>query len=75
MLKLLSGVVLTITSSPHGGEDFGLGRREYVAVRTGEEVGTRIGRARMIEGRSQRCGGLSLLDILFCAVVYLIFNL
>ena len=54
-MKLLSGVIWTIPSSPHGGEDFGLGRQGWVAVRTGEEVGIRSDRARMIEGWIQQC--------------------
>ena len=49
-MKLPSGVIWIITLSPHGGEDFGLGRQGWVAVRTGEKVGIRIGRARTIEG-------------------------
>ena len=47
------------------GEDFGLGRQGWVAVRTGEEVGIRIGRARMIEEWLQQCESVSLSDLLF----------
>ena len=46
---------------PHGGEDFGLSRQGWVAVRMGEEVGIRIGRARMIEGWPQQCESVTVI--------------
>ena len=38
---------------PHDGEDFDLDRQGWVAVRTREEVGIRVGGVRMIEGWQQ----------------------
>ena len=43
-VKLLRGVMLTITSPTHGGEDFGLGRQSEIAG-----SGTKIGRTRITE--------------------------
>ena len=64
-MKLLSGVMLTITPLTHGGKDFGLGRRGQIAVGVGEEAETRIGRARIIEGLRQQSERVILVGLSF----------
>ena len=61
-MRLLSGVMLTILSPTHDGEDFGHGRQGQIV---GVGVGTRIGRARIIEGWRQRCERVIIVGLTF----------